>query len=63
MIKEDPKREGKKAPCRCPYCDTELDGTKVEYCTFCNFKISHCTVCSYPVTDEMKKCPNCGDKL
>ena len=28
MIKEDPKREGKKSPCRCPYCDTELDGSK-----------------------------------
>jgi hypothetical protein len=63
MAKEDQKRKGKKSPCRCPYCDMELDGTEVEYCSFCNFKIGHCTVCSYPVTDEIKKCPNCGVKL
>lgn len=54
------KRKTKKSPCRCPYCDIELMYSDVEYCIFCNFKISHCKVCSYPVTDKMKKCPNCG---
>ncbi|HEY4662532.1 MAG TPA: hypothetical protein VIH07_02520 [Candidatus Humimicrobiaceae bacterium] len=63
MTKKESKSTGKKAACRCPYCDKELESVEVEYCTFCNFKVSHCSLCSYPVTDKMEKCPNCGTKL
>ncbi|OFW62096.1 MAG: hypothetical protein A2Z35_02335 [Actinobacteria bacterium RBG_19FT_COMBO_36_27] len=63
MAEEKIKSEGKKGPCRCPYCDMELDSKEIEFCSFCNFKVSHCPSCSYPVSDKMIKCPNCGAKL
>jgi hypothetical protein len=63
MTEKKQKSKVKKSPCRCPYCDIVLEDSNVEYCIFCNFKINHCKVCSYPVTDKMKKCPNCGAKL
>jgi len=63
MTDKESKSKGRKAACRCPYCDMELESVEVEYCTFCNFKVSHCSLCSYPVTDKMEKCPNCGAKL
>lgn len=63
MTEKESKSESKKRTCRCPYCDMELANSEAEYCIFCNFKVSHCPQCSYPVTDKMKKCPNCGAKL
>ncbi len=63
MAEEKIKSEGKKGSCRCPYCDMELDSKEIEFCSFCNFKVSHCPSCSYPVSDKMKKCPNCGANL
>jgi len=63
MTEKKQKSKVKKTICRCPYCDMTLEDSDVEYCIFCNFKINHCKACSYPVTDKMKKCPNCGAKL
>ena len=63
ITEKESKSKGRKASCRCPYCDMELESSEVEYCSFCNFKVSHCTECSYPVSDKMEKCPNCGAEL
>jgi hypothetical protein len=48
--------------CRCPYCETEVEG-KPPFCMTCEVMIMKCEGCGGPVRKGAETCPTCGKSL
>lgn len=63
MSKNNISNDIKNKTNKCPYCDIELDDTNLLYCSYCKVKISYCKECGHAVSNNIKVCPSCGEKL
>lgn len=54
------KREAKKQPSYCPYCDTEIAEATFLVCKACKVEIFSCPKCGQPVPRGKQTCPHCG---
>ncbi|GAG80318.1 hypothetical protein ES703_56787 [subsurface metagenome] len=63
MSKNNISNDIKNKTNKCPYCDIKLNDTKLPFCSYCKIKISYCKKCGHAVSNNLKVCPNCGEKL
>jgi len=63
MSKNNISNDIKNKTNKCPYCDSKLNDTKLPFCSYCKIKISYCKKCGHAVSNNLKVCPNCGEKL
>jgi Zn-finger nucleic acid-binding protein len=57
------KPEERKGRCSCPYCDADMGGGALSFCTACKIEIPYCPKCSQPVARDREICPHCGADL